>query len=156
MTSEIVMMESNKKIVHRFIEECWNKGDLSKAPELMAANCRFHDPVFPHLAAGTENMRRHIESCRKGFPDLRFTIDDTIAERNEVVLHWTINGTQKGEFLGIPATNKKAMVTGTSIFRVENGKITEEWANWNLMSLMEQLGVATAPVETVNAPKACA
>jgi steroid delta-isomerase-like uncharacterized protein len=154
MTSEIVMMESNKKIVHRFIEECWNKGDLSKAPELMAANCRFHDPVFPHLAAGTENMRRHIESCRKGFPDLRFTIDDTIAERNEVVLHWTINGTQKGEFLGIPATNKKAMVTGTSIFRVENGKITEEWANWNLMSLMEQLGVATAPVETVNAPKA--
>ena len=154
MTSEIVMMESNKKIVHRFIEECWNKGDLSKVPELMAANCRFHDPVFPHLAAGAENMRRHIESCRKGFPDLRFTIDDTIAERNEVVLHWTISGTQKGEFLGVPPTNKKAIVTGMSIDRLENGKIMEEWVSWNLMSLMEQLGVTTEPVQLVNAPKA--
>jgi hypothetical protein len=61
------------------------------------------------------------------------------------VIHWTGAGTHKGQFLGMPATNKKASVTGTSIFRIEGSKIVEEWASWNLMSMMEQLGISMAP-----------
>jgi predicted ester cyclase len=80
-----------------------------------------------------------------------FTIDDTIAERDEVVVHWTATGTHKGQFLGMPPTNKKATVTGTSINRIEGSKIAEVWANWNLMSLMEQLGIAMAPQGQSNA-----
>jgi steroid delta-isomerase-like uncharacterized protein len=154
MTSEHEVIDRNKRIVYRFIDECWNKGDLSSVHELMAANCRFHDPVFPHLAAGAESMRHHIENCRRGFPDLKFTIDDTIAERNEVVVHWTINGTHKGEFLGMPPTNKRAFVTGMSIFRLEGQMIAEEWSNWNLMSLMEQLGVSATQQQMGSMPRA--
>jgi steroid delta-isomerase-like uncharacterized protein len=139
--------ERNKQIVHRFMDEGWSQGKTNVATELLANNCRFHDEVFPHLTSGAENLRRHIESCRAGFPDLKFTIDDTIAERDEVVAHWTAQGTHKGQFLGMPATNKKASVSGTSIYRLENGKIVESWANWNLMSMMEQLGVGSAPQE---------
>jgi steroid delta-isomerase-like uncharacterized protein len=106
---------------------------------------RFHDPVFPSLTSGADNIRNHIESSRRGFPDLKFTIDDTIAERNEVVIHWTASGTHKGAFLGMQPTNRKATVSGTSIYRTEDSKIAEEWAHWNLMSLMEQLGVRMAP-----------
>jgi steroid delta-isomerase-like uncharacterized protein len=83
-----------------------------------------------------------------------FTVDDTIAERDEVVHHWTVTGTHKGQFLGMPPTNKKASVTGTSIHRIEGSKIAESWSNWNLMSLMEQLGIAMAPQAQSNAPKA--
>jgi len=79
------------------------------------------------------------------------TIDDTIAERDEVVIHWTVNGTHKGQFLGMPPTNKKASVTGTSINRIEGSKIAEIWSNWNLMSLMEQLGIAMATAAQSNA-----
>ena len=110
--------------------------------------------MFPSLTSGAENIKNHIQTCRSGFPDLTFTIDDTIAERNEVVIHWTGTGTHKGQFLGMPPTNKKASVTGTSIFRIEGSKIVEEWANWNLMSMMEQLGIAMAPQAQSNAPKA--
>lgn len=110
----------------------------------MAANCRFHDPVFPSLSSGADNLRRHIESCRSGFPDVRFTIDDTIAERDEVVVHWTGAGTHKGQFLGISPTNKKISVSGTTIFRIEGSSVVEEWAHWNLMSMMEQLGINVA------------
>lgn len=154
MTSDHQIIENNKRIVYRFIDECWNKGDLSSVHELMAPICRLHDPVFPHLESGAESMRHHVESCRRGFPDLNIAIDDTIAERDEVVLHWTATGTHKGEFLGIAPTNIKTYVTGTSIFRVEARMIVEEWSNWNLMSLMEQLGVASAPQQVSNLTKA--
>jgi steroid delta-isomerase-like uncharacterized protein len=130
------------------MDECWNKGNLNSVAEFVAADCRYHDPVFPSLTSGAENIKNHIQNCRGGFPDLMFTIDDTIAERDEVVHHWTAVGTHKGPFLGMPPTNKKATVTGTSIYRIEGSKIAESWANWNLMSLMEQLGIAMATAQS--------
>lgn len=139
--------QDNKQIVRRLIEEGWNQGKVNVVSEVLANNCRFHDEVFPHLTQGADNFRRHIESCRAGFPDLKFSIDDTIAERDEVVVHWTARGTHKGPFLGMQPTNKKATVSGTSIYRLEGSKIAEEWANWNLMSMMEQLGISSAPQE---------
>lgn len=142
----------NKQIAHRFMEECWNKGSLNMVSEFLSANCRYHDPVFPHLTSGADNIRSHIENCRRGFPDMRITIDDTIAEGNEVVHHWTVTGTHKGQFLGLAPTNKKATVSGTSIFRIENSKISEQWSDWNLMTLMEQLGIAAAPKMQSSAP----
>lgn len=137
----------NKQIVHRFFEQCWNEGNTNMIGECLTDNVRIHDPVFPNLTAGANNMKAHIESCRRAFPDIKFSIDDTIAERNEVVIHWTARGTHKGDFLGMHPTNRKATVTGTSIYRLDNGKIVEQWAHWNLMSMMEQLGVQNAPQE---------
>ena len=144
MSSQNTQPTDNKQIVQRFMDECWSRGNLNMVSELVADDCRHHDPVFPSLTSGAENIKNHIQNCRSGFPDLMFTIDDTIAERDEVVIHWTGTGTHKGQFLGMPPTNKKASVTGTSIYRIEGSKIVEEWANWNLMSMMEQLGIAVA------------
>ena len=127
------------------MDECWNQGKLESISELVSADCRIHDPVFPSLSSGADSLKRHIGMCKNGFPDLTFSIDDTIAERNEVVHHWTARGTHKAEFLGMQPTNRKATVSGTSIYRIEDGKIVEQWADWNLMSLMEQLGVGMAP-----------
>ena len=138
----------NKQIVQRYMEDCWNQGKLNVVGELMAENVRIHDPVFPNLTSGAKNKRDQIEQCRRAFPYLKFTIDDTVGERNEVVIHWSARGTHKGDFLGMHATNRKATITGSSIYRLEGQKIVEEWAHWNLMSMIEQLGVATAPHET--------
>ncbi len=126
------------------MDECWNQGKLESISELVSADCRIHDPVFPSLSSGADSLKGHIGMCKNGFPDLTFSIDDTIAERNEVVHHWTARGTHKAEFLGMQPTNRKATVSGTSIYRIEDGKIVEQWADWNLMSLMEQLGVGMA------------
>lgn len=141
--------EQNKKIVQRFMEECWNRGNLNVASELLADRVRFHDPVFPNLNAGIQNVKNHIEGCRRAFPDIHFTIDDTIAERNEVVIHWTARGTHIGPFLGMQPTNRKATVNGTSIYRLEEGKIAEGHANWNLLTMMAQLGVVELPKEAL-------
>jgi steroid delta-isomerase-like uncharacterized protein len=131
----------NKEIARRFMEECWNKGDTDAMRDLIADQCRYHDPAFP----GVENVQQHITSCRSAFPDLRFTTEDMISERNEVVVHWTVRGTHKGPFLGMQPTNRQCTVSGTSISKIEGGKIIEHWADWNVMTLMEQLGVTAAP-----------
>jgi steroid delta-isomerase-like uncharacterized protein len=130
----------NKEIARRFLEECWNKGDKHAMRELIADHCRYHDPAFP----GVENIQQHISSCRSAFPDLHFSIDDMIAERNEVVVHWTARGTHRGLFLGLQPTNRTCAVSGTSISRIEGGKLIEHWADWNVMTLMEQLGATSA------------
>ncbi len=138
------MSDENKKIARKFTEECWNKGRVEVVDELMSTGCRFHDPVFPSLASGADNFKQHVRTCRSAFPDLRVTIEDMIAERNEVVIHWTTRGTHREPFLGMPATEKSATVSGTTIHRIEKGKIVELWADWNLLSLLEQLGLAAA------------
>jgi steroid delta-isomerase-like uncharacterized protein len=130
----------NTQIVLRFIEECWNAGRTDMVVQNLASNVRIHDPVFPNLTVGANNMRQHIEACRRGFPDIKFQIEDTISERNEVVVHWTARGTHEGDFLGMQPTYRPAVVTGTSIYRLNSGKIVEQWAHWNLMTMMEQLG----------------
>jgi steroid delta-isomerase-like uncharacterized protein len=139
--------EANKKVVQRFVEECWNQGNLNKVSELVSEQVHFHDAVFPTLNPGVQNIRNHIEGCRRAFLDLKFTIDDTIAERNEVVNHWRATGTHKGQFLGMPPTNRKVTIDGTSIYRLEGAKIAESHSNWNLATMMQQLGVMEIPEE---------
>lgn len=143
--------DNNKQIAQRFLDECWSQGKLDAVSELVADNLRHHDPVFPSFTSGADNMRNHIQTCRSGFPDLTFREDDVIAERDEVVVHWTATGTHKGQFLGMAPTNKTATVSGTSIFRIEGSKIAEEWVDWNLMSLMQQLGIEMVPQGQANA-----
>ena len=136
------MTDENKKIARRLVEEGWNKGREEALHEMMSTKCRVHDPVFPSLAPGIDSYKEHIRNCRSGFPDLKFTIEDSIAERNEVVHHWKAHGTHRATFLGMQATNKSATVSGTTIYRMERGKVAEMWVDWNLLSLLEQLGLA--------------
>jgi steroid delta-isomerase-like uncharacterized protein len=139
------ILDQNKELTRRFYEECWNQGKTERLDQYIAKDCRYRDPVFPSLAPGVESLKKHITMCRNAFPDLRFSLDDMIAERDEVVVHWTANGTQEGQFLGVAPTRKTAMVGGTSIYRIKNQKIVEQAADWNLLTLLEQLGAATAP-----------
>jgi steroid delta-isomerase-like uncharacterized protein len=138
------MLDQNKEIARKYVEECWNQGKVDRLDQYVTKDCRYHDPVFPSLATGLDSIRQHINTCRSGFPDLRFTIDDMIAERDEVVAHWTARGTHQGTFLGVAPTKKSAQVSGTSICRIKNGKISEQYMDWNLLTLLEQLGVASA------------
>jgi len=138
-------LDQNKELARRYYEECWNQGKIERLDQFVAKDCRYHDPAFPSLTSGIEALRNHITMSRNAFPDLRFSLDDIIAERDEVVVHWTARGTHQGQFMGLAPTRKNASVSGTSIYRFKNQKIVEQFADWNLLTLLEQLGVATAP-----------
>jgi len=146
------MSDENKKIARKLMEAGWNTGKVEVVDELMSSQCRFHDPVFPSLTSGAENYKQHMRMCRDAFPDLKFTIEDEIAERNEAVQHWKAHGTMRGTFLGMSPTNKSATVSGTTINRIEKGKIVEQWVDWNLLSLMEQLGLTASQPQSTRQP----
>jgi steroid delta-isomerase-like uncharacterized protein len=137
-------LDQNKQIARHYYEECWNQGKVDRLDQYVTRDIRHHDPVFPNLTSGSDSLKSHIEMSRKAFPDLQFSLDDMIAERDEVVVHWTAKGTQEGQFLGVPATRKTASVSGTSIFRIKSQKIAEQFVDWNLLTLLEQLGAAAA------------
>ena len=134
----------NRDLIHRFTEECWNHGDLTKVMELVAADCRHDDPVFPHIAAGAEGLQRHISRIRRAFPDLKFTITDENYGADNAEVQWSASATQVAEFLGISPRDQRAAITGKSIYRIEAGKIVENRMSWDVISLMQQLGSAAA------------
>ncbi|GAC1344954.1 MAG: hypothetical protein NVSMB27_06580 [Ktedonobacteraceae bacterium] len=80
------------------------------------------------------------------FPDLQVRTEDLIDEGDKVVEHWTQSGTYTGaSFMGAPVNGKRFSVSGTSIYRVANGKIVEHWGEMDVLGLLQQLGLAPAP-----------
>jgi steroid delta-isomerase-like uncharacterized protein len=139
-TAVAVAME-NKTIVHDLYEGAWNKRKLEVVDQLISPSHALSDPLASDSQVGPELYRRRVIGFTNIFPDLRFTIEDTIAEKEKVVVSWVISGTHKGEFLKIPATGRKVSVEGTTIHHVRNGKILDSNSRWDVWGLMQQLGV---------------
>jgi steroid delta-isomerase-like uncharacterized protein len=78
---------------------------------------------------------------REAFPDFHVTLEDLIADEHKVVVRLTARGTQRGAFMGVPATGKSATWMGIRIFRLVNGKIVEHWGVWDSLGMMQQLGM---------------
>lgn len=73
------------------------------------------------------------------FPDLQHTIEDMIAEDDKVVSRLRVKGTHQATFRGISPTGRIVTWTGIRILRLREGKICENWANWDDLELMRQL-----------------
>jgi steroid delta-isomerase-like uncharacterized protein len=133
--------EQNKTNVRRLFEEVWNKGHVAVADELFAPTYHHHDSSMPDVGRGPESEKKRATLYRNAFPDIRFTIEDLLAEGETVVARWSCRGTHKGELNGIAPTGKQFHITGLSIARFTNGKMFEGYVNWDALSLLRQLGV---------------
>jgi steroid delta-isomerase-like uncharacterized protein len=135
------MSEQNKNNVRRLFEEVWNKGHVAVADELFAPTYTHHDSSTPDLGRGPESDNKTATLYRNAFADIRLTIEDIMAEGETVVARWSCRGTHKGDLNGIAPTGKQVHITGISIARFTNGKMTEGFVNWDALGLMQQLGV---------------
>jgi steroid delta-isomerase-like uncharacterized protein len=135
------VLGENKELARRMIEEVWNKQNIAAAELMIAPKYVGHDPATPGDISGIGGFRRFFNQYTSAFPDQRFTIDDLIAEGDRVVTRWSVEGTHTGPLPGIPPTGKRIRVTGTTISRIENGKIAEDYIHWDALGLMQQLGV---------------
>jgi len=130
-------------MTQRSIEEAWNKGDLSVADELFAADVvHTGPPSTGAVTNGIEEQKQFITAVRTAFPDVKFTIDrGMLARANRVTVQWTFSGTHQGEFMGVAATGKKVTNSGISILTFAKGKIVDTYAMWDPLNLWRQLGV---------------
>lgn len=76
-----------------------------------------------------------------GFPDLKHSVHEVIAADDKVVVRFTLRGTHRGEFMGIPPTQRRFEAGAIVVFRVADGKIAELDGQFDQMGMMRQLGV---------------
>jgi steroid delta-isomerase-like uncharacterized protein len=135
--------EQNKAIVRRAFEEPW-KGNLDVVDELTASDYIGHDPANPEPLRGPEGVKEFISTYLAAFPDARITVEQQLAEGDLVATRWSARGTHEGELMGISPTGKQVTVSGLAISRLEDGKIVEEFQNWDTLGMMQQLGAVPA------------
>ena len=139
--------EENKRLAREAILSL-SSGDLGAVDQIYAPNYvhhQHHHPNDPRDLHGVEAMKTFATELREAFPDFHDSIDIQLAEDELVATRVTSRGTHKGTFLGVEPTNKELSWTGTTIDRISEGKIVESWTNWDMMGMMQQLGVVRAP-----------
>jgi predicted ester cyclase len=132
--------EQNKAIVRRLLEEPW-KGDLRVVDELVDREYVGYDPSIPEPLRGPDGFKENISTYRAAYSDARITVDDQIAEGDKVATRWTGRGLHDGDLMGVAPTGKQVKVSGLTLSRLENGKVIEEYTNWDTFGMMQQLGV---------------
>jgi predicted ester cyclase len=143
---EASLTQTNKAIALRYAKEGWgNQPGWEKVwDELVAPNYVLHFNSFPEPIVGLEANKKFSEGLFQGFPDIKSTIEDVVAEGDKVIYRSTLKGTNTGEFLGTPATGKSVKVDDFTQLRFKNGKVVEAWYQTNLLAVMQQLGLAPA------------
>jgi steroid delta-isomerase-like uncharacterized protein len=137
------MSEENKTVARREIEEIFGRGNFDAAEEIYASDYVGHEPTSGDIR-GIEGAKQFATSYREAFPDLQPTVEDQVAEGDKVVTRFSARGTHQGETEGFgPPTGKRMEITGITIERFADGKIVEDWTNFDALGLMQQLGLVT-------------
>jgi steroid delta-isomerase-like uncharacterized protein len=117
--------ESNKAFMQRFTQFI-NTASEELAGELISADAIFYVPGRAEPMRGPAGYLAIIGMMRGGFPDIQWTLEETIAEDDKVAARFTMRATHKGTFYGVPPTGKKIEVKAMNIYRFSNDKILEE------------------------------
>ena len=135
---------ANKEIFSRAVDDFWNQRDVGAIDELYATDYLGHDPSGLH-GATLEEFKQSTAGLFTAFPDFHLTIDDEVAEGDKVVKRWTVTGTHRGDFKGIPPTENHIAITGINFYRIADGKIVETWWSSDALGMLQQLGVIPPP-----------
>jgi steroid delta-isomerase-like uncharacterized protein len=141
--------DQNKARLRRVFEEGWNQGHLAVFDEVLAPDFLYHDPDAPTIRT-CEDYKHYVTEIHRVFPDLHLTIEDVIAEGDQVVVRWTLQGTHTGNIttpMSLPATGKQVSMAGISIDRFAGGKVVESWQQGDTLGMIQQLGLLPVPGE---------
>jgi steroid delta-isomerase-like uncharacterized protein len=134
--------EQNKANLIRFYERVINGGDVNVVDELMAPDFVHHgETLFPRIE-GSEAIKAGVLGVINAYPDGRTVVEDMVAEGDVVVCGLSWRGTHSGPFMGIAPTGRVSTWRGISTYRFnEQGRIIERWANMDVISQLQDLGV---------------
>ena len=135
--------ETNKAVMLRFVEFI-NTGSEKLAEELISPNAIFHVPGRPEPMRGPAGYLAVIGMMRGGFPDIQWTLEEMIAEDDMVAARFTMRGTHRGTFFGVPPTGKTIAVQAMNFYRLSGGQFVEERGQPDLLGLIQQIGAVPA------------
>lgn len=129
--------EKNKRVVETLCKTVFQQHNFSKLDEIMRDDYIQLNEDTPQGKAG---FKQFFEQMFKAMPDFRYTMKKIIAEDNIVMIYSTTTATHKGEWLGNPATGNKLNFDVVDIFRIDDGKIAEDWDVADTLKLFTQVG----------------
>jgi len=138
------MTTETKKLIERIPLEVLNNSQFGLLDEIVASDF-VERTTQPGVPATREGLKQTLTALKTAFPDLHYTIDDAIESGDRIVHRLTASGTMKNDFMGIPATGKRATWTEIHIARVANGRLVEHWGLVDQLGMLVQLGIVQAP-----------
>ena len=144
-------MTDSEMLVRRFFSEAINGHDLDLFDELCSQDYIWHggsDPGAIGDVHGLERFKAAVATFFTAFPDLEATILDTVAAEDKVAVRFVERGTHEGTFVGIAPTGRRVEFYGMGIYRVESGKLVEEWFIDDSRAIFEQIGAIPELRET--------
>ena len=132
----------NKDVARRVVTEILSGGNFELANELYTPDFVNHGQTRD---VGLAEDQAAARGWKQAFPDLVMTPAMLIAEGDFVAVHWTARGTNTGTGNGLPATGKALQGRGITIWKIVDGRITDEWSSFDQLSIMQQLGLVPVP-----------
>ena len=132
------MSQDHRTILKRAIENFNHPDTRSRYFDLYDENCVLS--AYPGVEPGLSGIKQFYEETFTAFPDCQVTIDETLADGDTLACRFTFRGTHKGEFMGIPPTDKQVTMLGMTTLRFVGDKWVERWGVADMLSLMQQIG----------------
>jgi predicted ester cyclase len=128
-------------------EEVWNKGNFDYAENTVDPNFTDHPPTrfFDVGRTGPAALQEAAKEFRRGIGDFHDDPELVLVEGDRVAYLGQISGKQDGELFGFPASGRRMRVWGVNFFRMEGDKIAERWGQFDVLTMMQQLGLAPGP-----------
>lgn len=130
--------KTNKSQMLRFIEFI-NTADINLGKELISEDAVFYAPTNSEPLRGIEGYMFILNMMRNSFPDIKWELDEMIADENNIAARFTMTGTHKGNFLDIAPTGKVIKINAMNFYRFYNGKIVEEYGQPDIFGLIQQI-----------------
>jgi len=126
-------------------ERAWidglNRGDVSVADGVFAADCVFHMAGSPEPDIPLGGFKQMIDGLLAAFPDLRLVIEDQVITADKVATRWSAEGTHTGALGNIPPTGRRMRIGGLILDHVSGDRVVERWEQWDQAGMLQQLGV---------------
>jgi steroid delta-isomerase-like uncharacterized protein len=140
------MSEENKEKVRRFMEEAFGQGKTEVLDEVVDPDFVCWDPNSETgEIRGLDTIKGEVGYFQSAFPDFFWRVEDQVAEGEKVTTRYTFGGTHQGEFFGVPASGRRVEISGINVDRFEGGKLVEEWASYDLLGGLSQIGAIPEP-----------
>ena len=135
-------MNSAERVKY-FYETIISENQVERVAEFVSPKCcvKVGERLIP---VGVEGMKEHIQATKQTYPDYKMKIIKQFCDGDYVISEFVMEGTHKGEWLGMKPTNKRLVFTGVDIDKVVDGMIVEHGGAVNTFETLFEAGVIGA------------
>jgi steroid delta-isomerase-like uncharacterized protein len=123
------------------LTDAWNTNDVERVTAFYAPDYEGIDVGQALPQRGPDGVRQTLSGYMRAFPDLRFTVEETIVQENRVALIWTARGTHKGTLMNIPPTGRTVAVRGVSLLTLQDARVVRALYVWDVAGLLRFIGL---------------